>query len=245
MERRHRGIEVATERKTREQFQPRFERVGIFHEFYGLRGVVVDACLWRTQVEALLDTGATTDLIRSDVAPDLLNSSEIEPYRGILETTYGQERKVDGCISTRLKLETVDKDLEMLVVPKLKAEMVFGLRSLKENWCALAFSHDELFLRTGTTEGLKVPIRYLPPIATTKRMLSTPHDPGGKSEGEGDSSNEKRRQLIAKIAAAVEQFNKNLSDEGGLPPSYDEHSARATCENMARDEIGVCPKAIS
>ena len=54
--------------------------------------------------------------------------------------------KVDGRISARLKLGAVDKDLEMLVVPKLKAEMVFGLRSLKENRCLLTFSNDEDFL---------------------------------------------------------------------------------------------------
>ena len=99
----------------------------------------------------------------------------------------------------------VDKDLDMLVVAKLKAEMVFGLRSLKENRCTLKFSHDEDFLWTGVKEGSMVPIRYLPSIVSPKRILSTPHDPGGKSEGEGYSSNEKRRQLIAKKAAAVKQ----------------------------------------
>ena len=139
----------------------------------------------------------------------------------------------------------VDEDLDMLVVPKQKAEMVFGVQSLKENRCTLVFSHDEDFLWTGTKKGFKFPIRYLPPIAFPKRMLSTPHDPGGKSEGDGDSSNEKRRQLIAKIAAAVKQSDDVLSDEEGWPASFDDHSAGAICENMDDDEIAGCHKAIS
>ena len=134
MERIPRVTEVSPGGETREQ--PRVEQVGISHDTCGPRGVVVDACIGRierTQAEALLDTGATNDLIRTDVAQDLLDSSEIEPYRGRLETADGQEKKVDGCINARLKLGAVDKDLDMLVVPKLKAEMVFGVRSLKEN----------------------------------------------------------------------------------------------------------------
>ena len=109
----------------------------------------------------------------------------------------------------------------------------------------MTFSHDEDFMWTGTKEGFKVPIRYLPPIVSPKRILSTPHDPGGKSEGEGDSSNEKRRQLTAKIAAAVKQSDDVLSDEGGWPASFDDHSAGAICENMDDDEIAGCYKAIS
>ena len=37
----------------------------------------------------------------------------------------------------------LDKDFDMLV-PKLKAEMVIGLRSLKEHQCILTFSHDRI-----------------------------------------------------------------------------------------------------
>ena len=159
LERIPRGTEVSTGRETREQPQAHVERVGISHDIYGPRGVVVDACIRRTQVEALLDTGATTDLIRTDVARDLLYSSEIEPYRGRLEIADGQETKVDGCITAHLKLEAVDKDLDMLVVLELKAEMVFGLRSLKEKRCSLMFSHAENFLWTGVIEGCMVPIR--------------------------------------------------------------------------------------
>ena len=114
----------------------------VSHDIYRPREVVVDACIVRTQVEALLDTGSTTNVIRSDVARDLLDTSEIEPYRGRLETADGQEVKANGRISARLKLGTVDKDFDLLVVSKLKAEMVFGLRSLKENRCTLTFSHN-------------------------------------------------------------------------------------------------------
>ena len=32
--------------------------------------------------------------------------------------------KVDVCTTARLRLEAVDKDFDMLVVPKLKAELV-------------------------------------------------------------------------------------------------------------------------
>ena len=72
-----------------------------------------------------------------------------------------------------------------------------------------------------------------------------PHDPGGKSERDGDSSNEKRRQLIAKIAAAVKQSDDFLSDEEEWPASFDDHSAGAICENMDDDEVAGCYKAIS
>ena len=153
--------------------------------------------------------------------------------------------KVDGCITARLKLGAVDKDLDMLVVLKMKAELVFGVRSLKENRCTLTFSHDKSFLWTRVKEGSMVPIRYLPPNESPKRMLSTTHDPGGKSEGEGYSSNEKRRQLIAKIAAAVKQSDDVLSDEEGWPATFDDHSAGAICENMDDDEIAGCHKEIS
>ena len=83
--------------------------------------------------------------------------------------------------------------------------------------------------------GFKVPIRYLPPIVSPKRILSTPHDPGGKSEGEGDSSNKRRRrQVIAKIAAAVKQSDDVLSDEEAWPASYDNHSAESDLRKQGR-----------
>ena len=110
----------------------------------------------------------------------------------------------------------------------------------------MAISHDEDFPWTGTKEGFLVPMRYLPPNSSTKQMLSTPHDPGGKSEGEGYSSNEKRRQLIAKIAAAIEQSKGVRSDKEVWPARFfDDHSAGAICGNMDNDKIGNCPKAIS
>ena len=72
-----------------------------------------------------------------------------------------------------------------------------------------------------------------------------PRDPGGKSEGEGYSSNEMKKRLIAKIAAAVKQSDDFLSDKEGWPASFDDHSAGAFCENMDDDEIAGCHKAIS
>ena len=75
----------------------------------------------------------------------------------------------------------------MPVVPKLKAEMVIGLRSLKEKRCTLTFSHDdEDFLWTGVKEVSMVPIHYLQSNVSSKRILSTPHDSVGMSLGEGD-----------------------------------------------------------
>ena len=96
LERRPRGTEASTGRETREQTHARVEQVGISHNVYGHRVVDVDACIGRTQVEALLDTEATTDLIQTDVARDLMESSEIKPCRGRLETSEVQEKKVDG-----------------------------------------------------------------------------------------------------------------------------------------------------
>ena len=132
----------------------------------------------------------------------------------------------------------------MLVVPNLKAEMVIGLRLLNENRCELAFSHDEDFSRTGTKEDSNVPVRYMPPNAPPKRMLSTPHDPERKSEGDGHSSKEKRRQLLLTIAASVEQSDGVVSEKLGWPASFDDHSAGAICGNLDDDKIGGCPKAI-
>ena len=78
-----------------------------------------------------------------------------------------------------------------------------------------------------------VPIRYL---------LSTPDGPGGNREREGDSKNVKRRQLIA---AAVEQSEEVLSDEGGCPANYDDHYGSKLRKKMDGDLTAVCPKAIS
>ena len=70
------GSEVSAGRETKKLPQARVERVGISHDINGLRGVVIDSCIGRTQAEALLDTRATTDLIRTDVARGLLEKLE-------------------------------------------------------------------------------------------------------------------------------------------------------------------------
>ena len=72
----------------------------------------------------------------------------------------------------------------------------------------LTFSQDNDFLRMGTKEVSMVPIRYLPRNVFPQRMLSTPHDPGGKGNREVDSGNERGRPLIANLAAAVEHSDR-------------------------------------
>ena len=58
MERVSRCTETSPRKETREQPQVRDERAESNHDIYGPRGVVVDACIGRTQVEeTLLDTG--------------------------------------------------------------------------------------------------------------------------------------------------------------------------------------------
>ena len=50
----------------------------------------------------------------------------MERYVGRLETADGQIMTVDGVVRTRFKLGDIAKKIEMLVVPKLKVEMVLG-----------------------------------------------------------------------------------------------------------------------
>ena len=75
----------------------------------------------------LLDTGATTDLIRTDVARRMVDAPTMERYVGRLETADGQIMAVDEVIRTRFKLGDIAEQIEAIVVPKLKAEMLLGL----------------------------------------------------------------------------------------------------------------------
>ena len=115
--------------------------------------------------------------------------------------------KVDGCITARLKVGAIDKDLDMRYATYSKTENRDGYRTsiLEGKLVHLTFSQDKDFLWMETKEVSMVPIRYLPRNVFPQRMLSTPHDPGGKGDREVDSSNEKGRPLIAILAAAVEQ----------------------------------------
>ena len=82
-------------------------------------------------------------------------------------------------------------------------------------------------------------------MVTIPYLLSTPDGPGGNREREDDSKNMKRRQLIAKIAAAVEQSEEVLSDEGGCPAKYDDHYGSKLRKKMDGDVTAVCLKTIS
>ena len=94
----------------------------------------------------LLDTGAITDLIRTDVARRMVDAPRMGRYLGRLETADGQIMAVDGVVRTRFKLGDIAEEIEALVVPKLKAKMVLGLRKMKEYRCSLVFSREEDFL---------------------------------------------------------------------------------------------------
>ena len=139
--------------ETKQNSRTRIERVGISHDVSDPRGAVVNACVGGTHVEVLLDTGATTDLIRTDVARRMVDAPTMERIVGRLETADGKIMAVDGIVTTRFKLGDIAEEIEALVVPKLKAEMVLGLRSMKEYQCSLVFSRGEDFLWTGTREG--------------------------------------------------------------------------------------------
>ena len=132
--------------ETKQNSRTRIERVGISHDVSDPRGAVVNACVGGTHVGMLLDTVATTDLIRTDVARRMVDAPTMECYVGRLETADGQIMAVDGVVRTRFKLGDIAEEIEALVVPKLKAEMVLGLRSMKEYRCSLAFSRGEDFL---------------------------------------------------------------------------------------------------
>ena len=65
---------------------------------------------------------------------------------------------VEGWVTANLELGSIDDEVEALVVPELKAEMIIGLRSLKEHECSLDFQCDNLW--TGRKEGSIVPLQY-------------------------------------------------------------------------------------
>ena len=86
----------------------------------------------------------------------------------------------DGVVRTRFKFGDIAEEIEALVVWKLKAEMVLGLRLIEEYQCSLVFSCGEDFLWTGTREGSMVPIRHLTHRPSPERMPSRPREPGGQ-----------------------------------------------------------------
>ena len=83
--------------------------------------------------------------------------------QGSLETADGRAVKVDGWITTNLELGSIDDDIEALVVPELKAELILGMRSFKEYECSLDFHCDNLW--TGPKKGSIVPLHNGPRLS--------------------------------------------------------------------------------
>ena len=121
-------------------------------------GLIAEAILSGLPVKALVDTGATINLIRSEVYHNLTTAPPLRPYKGTLETADGRQVGVEGWVTANLELGSIDDEVEALVVPELKAEMIIGLRSLKEHECSLDFQCDNLW--TGRKEGSIVPLQY-------------------------------------------------------------------------------------
>ena len=128
-------------------------------------GLIADARVGGTPVRALVDTGATINLIRSDVYGRLTAAPALQ-YNLSLETADGRAVKVDGWVTTNLELGSIYDDIEALVVPELKDEVILGMRSLKEYECSMDFHCDNLW--TGPNEeGSIVPLPYEPLRATS------------------------------------------------------------------------------
>ena len=229
--------------ETKQNLRTRIERVGISHDVSDPRGAVVNACVGGTYVEVLLDTGATTDLIRTDVERGMVDAPTMERFVGRLETADGRIMAVNGVVRTRFKLGDLAEEIEALVVAKLKAEMVLGLRLMKEYQCSLVFSRGENCLWTEAREGSMVPIRHLTHRPSPEWMPSLPHEQGGQIKGNHIPRSDMRKRLIAKITAAVESPDKILE---GWPTSYDDHSINVVQETKVEDyEMYGCPKPVS
>ena len=126
-------------------------------------GLIADARVGGTPVRALVDTGATINLIRSDVYGRLTAAPALRTYKGSLETADGRAVKVDGWITTNLELGSIDDDIEALVVPELKAELILGMQSFKEYECSLDFHCDNLW--TGPKKGSIIPLHNGPRLS--------------------------------------------------------------------------------
>ena len=193
-------------------------------------------------LEVLLDTGATTDLIRTDVARRMVDAPTMERYVGRLETADGQIMAVDGVVRARFKLGDIAEKIEALVVPKLKAEMVLGLRSMKEYQCSLVFSRGEDFLWTGMRQGSMLPIQHLTHRPSPEQMPSLPHEPGGEIKRNHLARSDMRKRLIAKTTTAVESPDKILN---GWPTSYEDHIIKVVQETKVEEyEMYGCPKPV-
>ena len=114
------------------------------------------------------------------MARSLKDKTEIWPYKGQLQTADGGRIVVEGRITTKLKLGEVDDDIEALVVPELRNQMVLGLRSMKKYKCCLNFGCDRLW--TGLTKGSEAPVRSAIPKLVQRQLPTVPPGPRGKTE---------------------------------------------------------------
>ena len=173
----------------------------------------------------------------------MVDAPTMESYVGRLETADRQIMAVDGVVRTRFKLGDIAEEIEALLVPKLKTEMVLGLQSMKEYQCSLVFSRGEDFLWTWTREGSMVPIRHLTHKPSPELMSSLPHKPDGQIMVNHIPRSDIRKRLIAKITAAVESADEVLE---GWPTNYDDHSINVVQEtNVEEYEMYGFPKPVS
>ena len=135
-------------------------------------GLIADARVGGTPVRALVDTGATINLIRSDVYSRLTAAPALRTYKGSLERADGRAVNVDGWITSNMELGSIDVEIEALVVPELKAEVIQCMRSLDEYDCSLDFHCDNLW--TWPKEGSTVPLHYEPLRATSPGPSAVP-----------------------------------------------------------------------
>ena len=90
-------------------------------------GLIADARVGGNPVRALVDNGDTINLIRSNVYGRLTAAPALQAYKGSLKTADGRAVKVDGWITTNVELGSIDDNIEALVVPELKAEVILGV----------------------------------------------------------------------------------------------------------------------
>ena len=152
-------------------------------------------------MRALVDTGATINLIRSDIYSKIVAAPRLRTYNDSLETADGPTVSVDGWVTTKLELGSINDGMEALVVPELNAGMILGMRSLRAYECALDFHGDSLW--TEPKEGSIVPLHDEPlrtstapdhpkPSAGAAGLLTKPavsedaEDPKQPAYGPGD-----------------------------------------------------------
>ena len=130
----------------------------------------------------------------------------------------------------KLKLGSIDDDIEALVVPELKAERIIGLRSLKQFQCALDFHCDNLW--TGPQEGSFVPLHYEPLTISS----SQPEATQGVDDPQGLLSSSEPPDTNSAATGDVWQPSQSPTDSEESGHEYDEHhDVCATSENGSID----------